>query len=183
MTGQAPFAPVVHTRCDNARTWRWSIVSNRRACPYGTRQETTADLRVPRGALAPCGLNAARGQEGFQVFPGCVGRIWLPAARLMTIMLVMSEILPLAEVKARFSEVVDRVATTHDRVVVTRNGRPAAVVVSPDELDALEETLAILSDPDARARVEEARHAVAEGDVVDENHLRRLLDELRQPRP
>lgn len=101
----------------------------------------------------------------------------------MTIILVMSEILPLAEVKARFSEVIDRVATTHDRVVVTRNGRPAAVVVSPDELDALEETLSILSDPDARARVEEARHAVAEGDVVDGNHLRRLLDELRQPRP
>lgn len=101
----------------------------------------------------------------------------------MTIILVMSEILPLAEVRARFSEVIDRVATTHDRVVVTRNGRPAAVVISPDELDALEETLAILSDPDARARVEEARHAVAEGDVVDENHLRRLLDELRQPRP
>jgi antitoxin YefM len=98
----------------------------------------------------------------------------------MTIMMVMSETLPLADVKARFSEVVDRVATTHDRVVVTRNGRPAAVLVSPDELEVLEETLAILSDPDARARIEEARSAVADQDTVDEAQLRTLLDDLRR---
>jgi antitoxin YefM len=95
-------------------------------------------------------------------------------------MMVMSETLPLADVKARFSEVVDRVATTHDRVIVTRNGRPAAVLVSPDELEVLEETLAILSDPDARARIEEARNAVAVGDTVDEAQLRTLLDDLRR---
>ena len=95
----------------------------------------------------------------------------------------MSETLPLADVKARFSEVVDRVATTHDRVVVTRNGRPAAVLVSPDELEALEETLAILSDPDARARLDEARQAAADGDVVGEDRLHGLLAELRQGTP
>jgi antitoxin YefM len=98
----------------------------------------------------------------------------------MTIIVVMSETLPLAEVKARFSEVIDRVATTHDRVVVTRNGRPAAVLVSPDDLHAIEETLAILSDPDARARLDEARQAAAKGDVVGEDHLRALLAELRE---
>jgi antitoxin YefM len=95
-------------------------------------------------------------------------------------MMVMSETLPLADVKARFSDVVDRVATTHDRVIVTRNGRPVAVLVSPDELEVLEETLAILSDPDARARIEEARNAVAVGDTVDEAQLRTLLDDLRR---
>ena len=94
--------------------------------------------------------------------------------------MVMSETLPLADVKARFSEVVDRVATTHDRVIVTRNGRPVAVLVSPDELEVLEETLAILSDPDARARLEEARGAVAGGDTVDEAQLRTLLEDLRR---
>ena len=98
----------------------------------------------------------------------------------MTIIVVMSETLPLADVKARFSEVVDRVATTHDRVVVTRNGRPAAVLVSPDELEALEETLAILSDPDARARLEEARAAVVAGDTVDDKDLRAMLEDLRR---
>lgn len=95
----------------------------------------------------------------------------------------MSDVLPLAEVKARFSEVVDRVVKTHDRVVVTRNGRPAAVVMSPEDLEALEETLSVLSDPDARSRIEEARHAVADGDFADEGQLRDLLRDLRRPTP
>jgi prevent-host-death family protein len=108
------------------------------------------------------------------------GAGWLRPTTIVTIMMVMSETLPLADVKARFSEVIDRIATTHDRVIVTRNGRPAAVLVSPDELEVLEETLAILSDPDARARLEEARGAVADGDTVDEAQLRTLLDDLRR---
>jgi antitoxin YefM len=54
-------------------------------------------------------------------------------------MMVMSETLPLAEVKAKLSEMVDRVEHTHDRITVTRNGRPAAVIISPDELASLEE--------------------------------------------
>lgn len=63
----------------------------------------------------------------------------------MTIIMVMAETLPLADVKARFSELADRVEKEHDRIVVTRNGRPAVVLVSPDDLDSLEETLSILS--------------------------------------
>lgn len=53
---------------------------------------------------------------------------------------------PLAEVKNRLSEFVERVSAQHDRVTITRNGRPAAVLVSPDDLDSLEETLSILGD-------------------------------------
>jgi antitoxin YefM len=112
--------------------------------------------------------------------PGADDISRLPAPNNVTIIVVMSETLPLADVKARFSEVVERVATTHDRVVVTRNGRPAAVLVSPDELAALDETLSILSDPDARARLDEARQAVADDDVIGEEQLRALLVELRQ---
>lgn len=65
----------------------------------------------------------------------------------MTIIMVMGETLPLADVKARFSELADRVEKEHDRIVVTRNGRPAVVLVSPDDLESLEETLSILSNP------------------------------------
>jgi prevent-host-death family protein len=56
--------------------------------------------------------------------------------------------LPLAEVKNRLSEVVNVLVATHDRVVVTRNGRPAAVILSPDDLESLEETVAVLADQD-----------------------------------
>jgi antitoxin YefM len=78
----------------------------------------------------------------------------------------MGETLPLAAVKARFSELVDRVTREHERVVVTRNGKPAAVLLSPDDLETLEETLEILSDRAQLRGVERGREAAARGDVV-----------------
>jgi antitoxin YefM len=90
----------------------------------------------------------------------------------MTRMLVMSETLPLAEVKAKLSEMVDRVEHTHDRITVTRNGRPAAVLISPDELASLEDTLDLLSDPKAMAQLHEAQAAVEAGDYVTGEELR-----------
>ena len=72
----------------------------------------------------------------------------------------------LRHVKDRFSEFVDRVERTHERVVVTRNGRPAALLISIEDMAALEETLAVLGDPEARAELAEAEQAYARGDVV-----------------
>jgi len=86
--------------------------------------------------------------------------------------MVMSETLPLANVKAKFSEMVDRVEHTHDRIIVTRNGRPAAVLISPEELESLEDTLELLSDPEAMRQLDEARRAYANGDVITGEELR-----------
>ena len=72
----------------------------------------------------------------------------------------------LRNVKDRFSEFVDRVNREHERVVVTRNGRPAAVLISPDDLESLEETLELLSDAEAVRDLVQAESAVASGDVV-----------------
>jgi len=69
----------------------------------------------------------------------------------------------LAAVKARLSAYVDDVEGTHVRVVITRNGSPAAVLVAPEDLESLEETIAVLSDPDAMAELMDARAAVAKG--------------------
>ena len=63
-------------------------------------------------------------------------------------LVTMTETLPLAKVKAHLSELVARVHSQHDRVTVTVHGRPSAVLLSPDDLEALEETIAILSDTD-----------------------------------
>jgi prevent-host-death family protein len=68
-----------------------------------------------------------------------------------------SEVLPLREVKARFSELVDQVSRTHQRVVVTRNGRPAAVLVSPDDIDTMQETLEVLANRDLLEQLVESR--------------------------
>jgi antitoxin YefM len=98
---------------------------------------------------------------------------------LQTRILVMSQILPLSEVKARFSEIVEVVSSTHERVTVTRNGRPAVVVVSADDLEAVEETLALLSDPEAMRAIEEGRAAIAAGDFVTLEDLETLRTQLR----
>lgn len=83
----------------------------------------------------------------------------------------------LRNVKDRFSEFVDRVAREHDRIVITRHGRPTAVLISPDDLDSLEETLELLNDQDAIRALVEAEAAVAAGDVV------RSVDAVRALRP
>ena len=84
----------------------------------------------------------------------------------------MSETLPLAEIKAHLSEIVDRVEREHERVVLTRNGRPAAVIMSPADLAALEDTLELLSDPAALEEIRAARDDIARGRVVSAEKLR-----------
>ena len=73
---------------------------------------------------------------------------------------------PLRTVRDHLSEVIDRVEYQHERVVVTRNGHEAAVLISPDDLAEMEETIDVLSDPDALADIREADQAYARGDVV-----------------
>ena len=78
----------------------------------------------------------------------------------------MSDTLPFSEVKARLSEIADRVEREHDRILVTRNGRPSFVLVSPDDLAALEETLDILQDDDLIESLRASRRQAAAGDTI-----------------
>jgi prevent-host-death family protein len=71
--------------------------------------------------------------------------------------------LSLADVKNRLSEVVDRLEREHGRVVITKHGRPAAVVMSVADLEGLEETLALLADPKVMRRIKKANAELAEG--------------------
>ncbi|MFQ5882257.1 MAG: type II toxin-antitoxin system Phd/YefM family antitoxin [Candidatus Methylomirabilales bacterium] len=54
--------------------------------------------------------------------------------------------LPLSDVKTRLSQLIDEVASRDEAITITRNGRPAAVLVSPDEFESWKETVAIRSD-------------------------------------
>jgi prevent-host-death family protein len=73
----------------------------------------------------------------------------------------MSETRSLADAKAHFSEIIDLVEREQERVVITKHGRPVAVIMSPDDLESLEETLDIMATPGA---LEEIRAADAEID-------------------
>ncbi len=72
----------------------------------------------------------------------------------------------LRHARDHLSELIDRVEHHHERVTITRNGHEAAVLISPEDLVELEETLSVLSDPGALADIREADAAYARGDVV-----------------
>jgi prevent-host-death family protein len=82
----------------------------------------------------------------------------------------------LRSVRDHLSEYVDRVEREHERIVLTRDGRAAAVLISPEDLAQLEETVAVLRDPEALAEIREADDAYARGDVL------RGVDEVRRLR-
>ncbi len=84
----------------------------------------------------------------------------------------MSETVPFTEAKAHLSELVDRTFREHERFIVTRNGRPAAVLVSPDDLASLEETVEILEDRQLLSSIRKSRAEAAEGKEL------RLADHL-----
>jgi antitoxin YefM len=75
----------------------------------------------------------------------------------------MSETIPFTEAKAHLSELVDRTSREHERFVLTRNGRPAAVLLSPEDLESLEETVDILQDRALLDSIRRSRREAAEG--------------------
>jgi antitoxin YefM len=85
------------------------------------------------------------------------------------------ETLPLATVKAKLSEVVDRVEREQDRVTITRNGRPVAMIVGMDDIEGLEETLEILSDKRLMRKIRAGRAAVEKGDTIPLEDLKKRL--------
>lgn len=95
-----------------------------------------------------------------------------PQCSLLTIIMVMSETLPLADVKARLSELVERVVSEHERVLITRRGRPAAVIISPDDLEALEETLDLLTQPGVLDDIRAAEADIDAGRGLSESETR-----------
>lgn len=75
----------------------------------------------------------------------------------------MAEHVPLAEVKNRLSEVVERIERAHGRVIITKHGQPSAVIMNLEDLESLEETLAILSNPRLMTEIRRAETEIASG--------------------
>jgi antitoxin YefM len=73
------------------------------------------------------------------------------------------ELMALRDAKNRLSSVVERVEREHDRVVITKHGRPAVVVVSVEDLESLEETLDALSSPTLIQQIRESLEDLASG--------------------
>ena len=91
--------------------------------------------------------------------------------------MTVTDHMPLAEVKNRLSEVVEAVEGQHARITITKHGRPAAVLISIDDLTSLEETLLALSDPDLMASLRDARRELDAGlgQPLTEDQARELI--------
>jgi len=87
--------------------------------------------------------------------------------------------LPLSEAKARLSEVADEVDRTHDRVHITRNGHEYVVLIAAEDLESIEATIELLSDPAAMARIGAAEAALASGETTSAAEMALLMAQRR----
>ena len=92
----------------------------------------------------------------------------------------IAEQMPLADVKNRLSEVVDRLEREHGRVVITKHGHPAAVVISVEDLESLEETLDVMNSAALLADIHEALDELGTGSTSElskDDALRLIADQ------
>jgi antitoxin YefM len=68
--------------------------------------------------------------------------------------------LSLSEAKMKLSELIEKVQSTDLEVVITKNGRPAAILVSPDEFEGWRETIAIKADGDMMSEIKKGLSAL-----------------------
>lgn len=80
-----------------------------------------------------------------------------------------------ADARANLRELLDNVEKTHARYTITRNGSPGAVLISLDDLESMEETLDILSDPEEVAAIREGLAAADAGELYT---LEQVMEEL-----
>jgi prevent-host-death family protein len=80
--------------------------------------------------------------------------------------------IPLGEAKDKLSALVDDAESTHEIITITKHGRPAAVLMSADDLESLQETVFWLSQPGIREDIAEAEREYAEGSTVSGDDLR-----------
>ncbi len=90
-------------------------------------------------------------------------------------MMAMAKTVPFSEARARLTDLVDEVEQKHEHVIITRNGRPAVVVLSTDEYDALQETLEVLEDEETMEALRRSDEDVAAGRLYGWDEVKREL--------
>jgi antitoxin YefM len=87
----------------------------------------------------------------------------------------MTKVVPFSIARGTLSELLDDVQARHEHVVITRNGRPAAVVVSTAEWEAIQETLEVLEDETTLSALRESEDDMQAGRVTRLEDVRREL--------
>lgn len=84
--------------------------------------------------------------------------------------------LPLSAVKAKLSEIADEVDRTHDRVLVTKNGRDYVVLLAAEDLASIEATLQLLTDLNAQDRLRAAEAELERGRQLDRAEVTSMVE-------
>ena len=87
----------------------------------------------------------------------------------------MMRIVPFTEARAKLTELLDAVEERHEHLLITRQGRPAAVVLSPDDWDAIEETLGVRQDEETLADLRASEQDVKADRLLGLEDVRREL--------
>ena len=81
----------------------------------------------------------------------------------------------MAEAQERLPTIVDHIETNRTRLTITKSGRPAAVIISVEELDSLEGTLDVLSTPGVLEDIRQGEADIARGETYDEQEVRAFV--------
>lgn len=90
----------------------------------------------------------------------------------------MVNTITLKELRPELPEVIKDIDSKLDRFIVTKRGKPVAVMMSPDDYEGLLETIEILSDKETAKRIKEAKREIKEGKTVSLEKLRRRIEKL-----
>jgi prevent-host-death family protein len=83
--------------------------------------------------------------------------------------------LPLADARQNLSKLIESAMTTHERFEITRNGAPAAVLLSADDYESMRETIEILADAEILAGIREGLADLASGDTYDQDEVAQAM--------
>jgi antitoxin YefM len=90
-------------------------------------------------------------------------------------MSIVAKVVPFTDARAHLTELLDEIERVHEHVVITRNGRPTAVVMSQDEYESLIETLDVLADEEAMADLRDSEEDLRAGRFFDWEDVKRDL--------
>jgi prevent-host-death family protein len=90
----------------------------------------------------------------------------------------MVNTITLKELRPKLPEVIKHIDTRLDRYIVTKRGKPIAIMMSPDDYEGLLETIEILSDKEVAKRIKKAKREIKEGKTISLEGLRHRIEKV-----
>jgi len=94
----------------------------------------------------------------------------------MEVKIAMVNTITLKELRPELPEVIKDIDSKLDRYIVTKRGKPVAIMMSPDDYEGLLETIEILSDKEAARRIKQAKQEIKEGKTLSLEELRQRIE-------